>query len=150
MQIDIETTIDAAPADVFAIAADIGHWPDVISAIESIELLTPGAVGIGTRFRETRKMFGKSATEEMTVAEFAPPHRFVLTAHSHGTAYRTVHTLEPVGAGTRLRVLFEVTPTSLLARIMAPVGWLLLGTLKRQIAADLADMKRAAERRPHT
>ena len=149
MQIALETTIDAAPALVFAIAADIARWPDVISAIASIELLTAGPVGVGTRFRETRKMFGKSATEEMTVAEFAPPHRRVLTAHSHGTAYRVLHTFEPTGSGTRMRVVFEGTPTSLIARIMAPIGWLFLGTVKSQIAADLADIKREAERLPH-
>jgi len=147
MQVDLETTIHATPSGVFTIAADIARWPDFISAIDSVEVLTPGPVGVGTRFRETRKIFGSSATEDMTVAEFAPPHRFVLTAQNHGTAYRAEHTFEPTGDGTRMRLSFEGLPTSLLARLMTPIGLLFLGSVKRQLAADLADMRREAERR---
>ena len=70
----------AAPPDVvFATMADIARWPEFIGGIERVELLTDGPVRVGTRFRETRTMFGRSASEEMTVAELAPPHRFVLT-----------------------------------------------------------------------
>ena len=148
MRIGLETLIHAAPARVFALVADIARWPDFMSAIERLEVLTPGPVAVGTRFRETRTMFGRSASEEMTVAEFAPPHRLVLSAHNHGTAYRSEHIFEPAGEGTRLRMVFGGVPTSVLAKLMVPLGWLFLGAVKRQLAADLADLKREAERRP--
>ena len=76
-----------------------------------------------------------------------PPHRLVLTAYNHGTAYRAEHLFAPQGAGTNLTLTFAGLPQSLPARLFAPLGYLMLGALRRQLAADLADLAREAERR---
>jgi carbon monoxide dehydrogenase subunit G len=147
MQVAVEAFINAPPDAAFRTAADIADWPRFISAIDAIEVLSPGAVGVGTRFRETRAMFGRKATEEMTVAAIEPPRRLVLTARNHGTAYRAEHSLAPEGVGTRLTLTFEGRPVTLLARLLVPIGLLFMGTVKRQLESDLADLKREAERR---
>jgi len=147
MQMAVEATVNALPEVVFRTAADIAHWPKFVSAIQAVELLTPGPVAAGTRFRETRTMFGKAATEEMTVAEIEPPHRLLLTAFNHGTAYRVEHRFAAAGTGTRMTLVFEGRPLTLLARVLTPLGLLLQGAVKRQLASDLADLKREAERR---
>lgn len=147
MKIGIEALIEAPCETVFAAVADIPEWPQYISAIESIDMLSPGPVEAGTRFHETRVMFGRRATEEMTVAEISPPRRLVLTALDHGTAQRAEHLVEPLGPQTRLRLVFEGQPSTLLARLLAPLGSQFLGAVKRQLASDLADLQREAERR---
>jgi len=147
MQVGIEAVIEAPFATVFAAVADIPAWPQFISGIESVEMLIGGPVAAGMRFRETRVMFGRRATEEMMVAEIAPPRRLVLTALNHGAAYRVEHLLEPAGAHTRLRLVFEGRPVTLVARLLMPLGLLFRGAVKHQLAADLADLKREAERR---
>jgi carbon monoxide dehydrogenase subunit G len=147
MQIAVECSVEAPPDAAFSTAIDISGWPRFISGVQSVELLTPGTVAAGTRFRETRSMFGRQATEDMTVAQIEPPRRFLLTAFNHGTAYRAEHLFAPEAAGTRMTLVFEGRPSTLLARLFAPVGWLFLGTLKRQLERDLADLKREAERR---
>jgi uncharacterized protein YndB with AHSA1/START domain len=147
MQVRVQSVIAAPPETVFAVATEIARWPEFIAAIERVEVLTPGPVAVGTRFRETRTMFGRSATEEMTVAEIDPPLRLVLTAHNHGTAYRAEHLFAPQGAGTSLTLTFDGRPQSLPARLFAPIGYLMLGTVRRQLASDLADLGREAERR---
>ena len=149
MQIAVECFVETPPEVAFAAAVDISNWPRFISGIQSVALLTPGPVAVGTSFRETRIMFGRQATEEMTFAEIEPPHRFVLTAFNHGTAYRAAHLFAPEGAGTRMTLVFEGRPATLLSRLFAPLGWLFLGTLKRQLESDLADLKAEAERRHH-
>jgi hypothetical protein len=128
-------------------ATDVANWPRFISGIQSVELLTPGPVVVGARFRETRVMFGRQATEEMTFAEFEPPRRFVLAAFNHGTAYRAEHVFAPHGAGSHATLTFAGQPTTTLAQLTAPLGRLFLGTLKRQIEADLGNLRREAERR---
>ena len=147
MQIAVECFVETPPDVAFSAAIDISDWPRFISGVQSVELLTPGPVGAGTRFRETRSMFGRQATEDMTLAEIEPPRRFLLTAFNHGTAYRAENLFAPEGAGTRMTLVFEGRPATLLARLFAPLGWLFLGTLKRQLESDLADLKREAERR---
>ena len=147
MRMSVETLIDAPPHVVFAVLADIPAWPSVISAIAEVGLLTPGPVAVGTRFRETREMFGRKATEEMTVAEIEPPRRLVLTAFNHGTAYRGEHLLAAEGTGTRVTLAFEGRPITLEARLLMPLGLLFAGTVRRLLASDLADLGREAERR---
>lgn len=147
MQIGIDALVEAPPEVVFATVADIPAWPRYISSIERIEMLTPGPVAPGLHFREVRTMFGRQATEEMTVAELTPPLRLVLTAFNHGTAYRAEHLCEPQGRQTRLRLVFEGRPVTLLARLFTPLGLLFAGSVRRHLEADLADLKREAERR---
>lgn len=147
MRIAVEAVLDAPPRLVFAIVTDIAAWPEVISAVEAIEMLTPGPVAIGARFRERRAMFGRMATEEMTVAGMEVPRKLVLTAFNHGTAYRAEHLVVAQGTGTRVTLDFEGRPVTLAARLFIPLGLLFLGSMKRQLATDLADLKREAERR---
>ena len=127
---------------------DFPRWPQVIAAIERVDVLTDGPVGVGTRFRETRRMFGREATEEMTVAELTSPSRFVLTAYNHGTAYHAEHVLTAVEGGTRLKLVFDGTPKTVTARLLSPLGLMMRGTVMKQLSADLADIKRAAEASP--
>jgi len=147
MQIELETIVAAPPAAVFSTLADVDSWARFMSGVESVEILSPGAIGAGTRFRETRTMFGKTATEEMTVVEIEPPNRLLLAASNHGTQYRVEHKLAAAGAGTRLSLQFSGTPVTLLARIFAPLGLLFAGSVRKQIEKDLADLKREAEQR---
>lgn len=142
MQIAVKCFVEAPPDAAFSTAIDISNWPRFISGVQSVELLTPGPVAAGTRFRETRSMFGRQASEDMTLAQIEPPRRFLLTAFNHGTAYRAEHLFAPEAAGTRTTLVFEGQTATLLARLFTP-----LGTLKRQLELDLADLKREAQRR---
>jgi hypothetical protein len=147
VQIAVETVIDAPPAAVFAVAANIVVWPQFMSGIRNVEILTPGPIASGTRFRETRIMLGRTAAEEMTIAEFQSPNRLLLTAFNHGTDYTVDHTFTTAGRGTRLSLRFEGRPVTLLSRLLSPLGRLFAGSVRKQIEKDVADLKREAERR---
>lgn len=137
--------IDALPEIVFKVATDFANAPEHIQGIEKVELLTDGPVQVGTRFRETRKMFGKEATEEMTVTELIPPKRFTLETESCGCHYVCRHELIPDIAGTLFKLEIETQATSLMARLMSPLSKLMAGTMRKMIDADLEDLKRVAE-----
>jgi hypothetical protein len=147
MKIEIETDIAAPPAVVFATAIDIANWPIFLPAIEQVDMLTAGPIGVGTRFRETRTMFGRKAAEEMTVALIDPPHRFDLTAENHGTRYLGRHEVVPAPGGARLRLTFSGTAVTFGARLGMVLGFLFKGALRRQLRADFEALKAEAERR---
>ena len=94
MKFVVQETIAAPRPVAFAAASDVRGWPAMMSAIERTEILTREPVGAGTRFRETRRIHGKLASEVMTLAEFDPPERFVVTAFNHGARYRIEHVFE--------------------------------------------------------
>lgn len=147
MRMEVSRQIAAPPEHVFALASDFAHAADHVQAIERVELLTPPPVGVGTRFRETRKVFGRSATEELAVTEFEPPRRYVVGCDSHGCRYRSEFLFTPRGGGTEVRLTFEAQPLNLIARIM---GFLMRPLVKKVVAEcakDLDDIAAAAESR---
>ena len=147
MKIDVEADIAAPPEVVYTVVTDIAHWQDFIRAIERLEILNSGPIAVGTKFRETRVMLGRSATEEMTVATLDPPRRFDLTAENHRTRYRARHDIEPLPGGTRLHLTFEGTAVTLGAKLGMAIGFLFKGAVKKQLQSDFADIKAEAERR---
>lgn len=137
--------IAAPQARVFEIAADLPGAPDRIAGIESVELLTDGPFRVGTRWRESRRMMGKLATAEMEISACDPPRSYTAEAESCGCHYVSTLTFEPEGESTIATFSFEGRPTTLLARMMTPLQGLMAGSLRKMIAGDLADLRRAAE-----
>ncbi len=145
MELEITENIVASPERVFALVSDVARWPEFISAIQRVEILAPGPLTCGTRFRETRKMFGRESTEEMIVETIDAPKLLRLTAQNHGTAYVADHIVEQAGDVVRLTLRFEGQPTTLMARLLFLPGLVMLRSVRRQLEADLRDIKRAAE-----
>ncbi len=143
--VTVQKTIRAAPERVFAISTDLENLAERVSGIESVEVLTEGPMREGTRWRETRTMLGKQATEEMWVTRFEPPRSLVVEAESHGAHYRTEFRFEPEGLGTRVTMVFGARPLTLAARIFSVIGVLAMGSIRKTLERDLDDVKRAAE-----
>jgi len=138
-------TIHAAPEAVFALFTDFEHAAGRIKGIKKIEVLTPGPVGPGTRFRETRVVFNRQATEEMEITRFEPGRGYEILCRSCGGEYRMRFDFHPEGLGTRVTAAVQYRAVSLLARLMAPLGWLMQGMLKKCLQADIDSLKQVAE-----
>ncbi|MBI5852360.1 MAG: SRPBCC family protein [Planctomycetes bacterium] len=145
MKFQVVESIARPPAEVFAAATDFAGAPKRISGILRVEMLTDGPVGVGTRFKETRKMFGKEATEEMTVVEFDPGRRYVLGAMSCGCRYRTEIRVEPAGGGSRIAMEFAGEPLTLLGKVMSFLMRPMFKSAAKLCAKDLADLRTALE-----
>jgi uncharacterized membrane protein len=139
----------AAPVPrVFALATDLVQMPQRIADIKRVEVLTPGPVGVGTRFRETRMMFGKEATEEMSFSVFEPDRAYTITCQSCGAVYVSAFEFVHEAGGTRVDMCFDARPVTLMARVMAPLAFFARGMVRRCVQRDLEALKRAAEGSP--
>ena len=136
----------AAPIEtVFDRAADFPNAASTIEAITKMEMLTEGPIGVGTRFRETRVMFGREATEEMEIVEFDRPRGYRLHAESHGSRYLSGLSFEETAGGTRVTMHFEGTPLTLMAKIMSFMMKPMMKKMVSICAKDLEDLKNAVE-----
>jgi carbon monoxide dehydrogenase subunit G len=143
--VTITRTLPAPPERVFELLTDLDRACERIRAITKLEKLVPGPTRVGTRWRETRVMFGKEATEVMWVTVLEPPRRFETEAESHGCRYHTVYTLAPEGAGsTQVTFTFEAEARSLGAKLMAPLFLVFMGQVRKALDADFDDLERAA------
>jgi len=94
-QVTVERRVAAPAGRVWEALTDIEGSPRVISGIEHVEMLSEAPFGVGTRWRETRRVFGKEAIEEMYVTACEPPERYVVEADSRGVHYTSEFTLTP-------------------------------------------------------
>ncbi|WP_420709269.1 SRPBCC family protein [Streptomyces sp. AS58] len=145
----VERRIAAGRLPVWEALTDLGDMERVLSGVTKIEVLTEGAFGVGTRWRETRRMFGQEATEELWVTACEPPERYVVEAESHGSHYVSEWQLRADGPlTTTVRMTFGASPTrastGLLARIMGGVG---ARAVRKAIVKDLDDLAAAVEGR---
>ena len=143
--VEVGTTIAAPPERVFEVATDLANLPQTMSGIDSVEVLSDGPFGEGARWRETRTLYGKQATEEMWVTGFDPPRSYVVEAESHGAHYRTEITFAAEGDGTRVTFVFGARPLSFFARLFSVFGGLMMKSVGKALEQDLGDLKRAAE-----
>lgn len=137
--------ISAPRSRVFAVFTDFAAAADRIAGIKSLELLTDGPIGAGTRFRETREIFGKEATEEMEITVYEPDRHYRVEAESHGCKYLTTFEFEEVDGATDVTMVFEGIAESWVAKLMTPLAWMMSGATRKLIEADLDDLQKHCE-----
>ena len=137
----VSTVIAAEPSVVFEACADFAKAPERVEGILNCEVLTDGPIGQGTRFRETRIMFGKEASEEMEVTQFERGKSYTVEAESCGAHYTTKFDFQPENGATRVTMEWHARPVTLMAKLMQPLGWLMSGFLRKCIEKDLESIK---------
>lgn len=132
----------ASPDCVWAVAADFANAAGRIAAITKVEIVTPGPIGSGTRFREWR---GRQCAD-MEVVAWSPPRSYSLRGYAMGTEFTSEIRCVPDGSGTRLEMAVSVRPKTLGARILTPLISLTSKMMVKACAKDLGDIATAAER----
>ena len=147
MEVTCSRHINAPTETVWALITDLEAFPRTVSGIESVERLDDGSgFGPGTIWRETRIMFGRTATEDMRVTAFEPGHSYVVEASSHGAEYRTSQRVEPDVDGSLLTMTFSGKATGTMAKVMsATIGRFFVKATRKVFEQDLADIEFAAE-----
>src|SRR5262245_38034032 len=86
----------AAPVEkVFRQFTDIEHGAGRVSGIKHVEMLTPGVVHLGTRWRETRDVLGRSDDAEMEITAFERNRMYTISHHKAGVRIDTSFWFEP-------------------------------------------------------
>lgn len=142
--------VDAAAPDVWRVVTDLGAADRVLTAVRSIERLDAGeGFGVGTRWRETRVMFGREATAEMEVVDVDPGRAYTVVSEDRGTRYRSTVTVDAIDdRRSRVEMTFGGEAAGTVGRILAAtVGRLFAGSTRKALRQDLDEIAAAAERR---
>ena len=145
MNLTLKKSVNAPIDKVFNVFSDFSTAAERVKGIESVEILTDGPIAKGTRFTETRIMFGKSSTEEMEITEFELNKRYTVEADSCGAHFQTEFRFEPNGVTTNVEMEMNTRNVTLLAKLMSPLGFLMAGTMKKMIETDMDQLKSYCE-----
>lgn len=141
----VSTSVRASQERTFELLSDFANAPTRIRGITRVEVVTPGPVRPGTRFRETRRMFKREATVEMEILSIDPPRSYVVGCDTCGSRYRTEFDVAANDSGATISATFNVEPISFFAKLMSPLMRPMLKACARACEEDLADIKRALE-----
>ena len=131
----------APPDRMWAVASDFAHAAGRIKAITKVEIMTPGPVGAGTRFREWR---GRQMVD-MEVSAWSPPRSYSLRGYAVETEFASEIRCVPDGSGTQLEMEVHVRPQTFVAKLLSPLISLMSSVMVKSCTKDLGDIAAAGE-----
>lgn len=147
MNVKVEQPIHATREKIWQVIADIDHAVNNINAIEKVEILERPPEGLkGLKWRETRTLFGKTATEVMWITEAVENQYYKTRAESHGAVYISTLSISGTGNNCTLTMEFESRAQSLGGKLLAAIfGRMFKNATKKAFIQDLGDIKKVAE-----
>ena len=127
--------------DVFAFLADFENVPKWNYAIVQTTKVSPGPVGVGTTYRQTRSVPRRSE-EGFEVTGFEPARRLEIEGRIGPFRARISYLLDPAGSGTRLRNAVDLASSGL-STLVAPLA---TSRVKKAVAGNLDTLKQLLEK----
>lgn len=134
--------VQAPVARVFDVIAHIENFQKAVPGIVGVEFLSETRSGVGTRFRETRRMGKREAACDLEVIEYEPEQHIRVVSKAGGTVWDTVFRVASKGDGTELSMVMDDKPYKLLARLFTP---LIRPMVRKAVEKDMDDVKRYCE-----
>ncbi len=147
MELSVFVEIEKPLEDVWKAIIDFENCSNYIESIVDLEIINqPKDTLIGFKWKETRIMFGKKATEIMWITDYIENEYYQTRAENHGTIYKSKLSVEPVGKNTKLTMSFSGEAQSFFVKILSLcMGFMMKGSMKKAIAKDLNDIKNHLE-----
>jgi Polyketide cyclase / dehydrase and lipid transport len=141
IRIEGEIVIDRPVDEVFDFVADARNELRYNPRMLRAEKLTPGPIGLGTRFRDEIRSMGRPAEITIEVIGYERPRRLTNSIHMSTMDVRGGLTFDPVPPGTRMRWAWELTPRGVF-KLMTPV---IAGIGRRMEQRGWASLKHVME-----
>jgi uncharacterized membrane protein len=142
----VSRTVNAPAGAIWDVVTNLANSPAVLTQVASVEVLSQGDFGVGTRWRETRTMFGNEAAVEMEVAAVDPGRWYDVVAEDRSATYRSRIELSERDSATVVTMTFSAEGRGKAGRLLgALTGPLTRGATEKLLSQDLADIAAAAE-----
>ncbi len=147
----VSSLVKAPVERVFELFTDIEHAAERVSGIKKIEVMSTGPFNLGYRWIETREVMGRLDDAAMEISAFERNRSYTITHHKggvwgEGVRIDAIFTFEPVPAGTRVSIEFELHPEQLPPGTLLPLEWAIGGKVRHVLSDDLDDLKTAVEK----
>jgi len=142
INLDLGTLIDKPVKDVFAFITNPANMAKWNSAVVSMEQITPGAVGLGTKFKSVGEMLGRRIEGEMQVIAFEPDSKYGFQMNAGPVQVNVTLGFKTVGTGTKLSLNAQGNPGGLFKLAEG----VMQGRVKSMMEENLARLKSVLEK----
>jgi uncharacterized protein YndB with AHSA1/START domain len=139
----IEESVEIkCPADkVFSYVTDAKSWPKWHSAMLEAEQTSPGQIGMETTFRGANRVMGRRMEWTSTVTEHEPNKMWGENITSGSTQIKEHLTFDPVEAGTKFTLVYEMQVGGFL-KLFSPM---VVNAERKQTKGNLSKLKSILE-----
>ncbi len=142
INLDLGTLIDRPVKDVFAFVTNPNNMSKWNTAVVSLEQITPGAVGMGTKFKNVGEMLGRRIEGEMQVVAFEPDSKYGFQMNAGPMQVNVTLSFKTVGTGTKLALNAQGNP----AGVFKLAEGVMQGRVKAMMEENLARLKSVLEK----
>ena len=148
MQITVDIEIASSKEKVWATIIDIENCASFIASIVDLQILNkPEDSLVGLKWKETRVMFGKEASETMWITDSVEKKYYRTRAESHGSVYITKLSLSAFKGKTILTMSFSAEAQTTFVKILSLImGMVITSSMKKALRKDLEDIKKQVEK----
>ena len=141
INLEFGTLVDKPIKDVFTFVSNPNNMSKWNSAVVSIQQVTPGAVGVGTKFKTVGEMMGRRIEGEMQVQNFEPDSKCGFQLQAGPMKMNLTMSFKTVGTGTKLNLHVEGNP----AGVFKLAEGMMVGQVKSLMEGNLTKLKSVLE-----
>jgi carbon monoxide dehydrogenase subunit G len=141
INLELGTLIDRPIKDVFTFVSNPNNMSKWNSAVVSIQQVTPGAVGVGTKFKTIGEAMGRRLEGEMHVQTFEPDTKCGFQLQAGPMQMNLTMSFKTVGTGTKLNLNVQGNP----AGVFKLAEGLMTGQVKSLMEGNLTKLKSVLE-----
>ncbi len=142
INLDLGVLIDKPVKEVFAFVTNPNNMSKWNTAVISLEQITPGAVGMGTKFKNVGEMLGRRIEGEMQVITFEPDSKYGFQMNAGPMQVNVNLSFKTVGTGTKLNLNAQGNP----AGVFKLAEGVMQGRVKAMMEENLSRLKSVLEK----
>ena len=142
INLDLSTLIDRPVKEVFLFVANPNNMSKWNSAVVSVQQITPGPVGVGTKFKSIGEALGRRIEGEVEVTAYEPDTKSGFQMNAGPIQVNVTLTFKTVGTGTKLNLNAQGKP----AGVFKLAEGVMSGQVKSMMEANLARLRSVLEK----
>ena len=140
-RIEESIAIRCPVGEVFALTTDAARWCTWHTAIPEAEQTSGGPVGVGTTFRGTTRLMGRSMPWTATATQYKVNEKFGKNIDSGSVVIEQHNTYTPTPEGTMFSMVYDMRFSGGM-RVLSP---LIVRSMRREMKNSLMKMKQILE-----
>ena len=142
INVDLGTLVDKPIKDVFEFVSNPNNMSKWNSAVVSLEQITPGDVGVGTKFKSVGELMGRKIEGEMQITAYEPDTQCGFQVNAGPMQINLTLSFKTVGTGTKISLNAQGNP----AGFFKIAEGVMSGRIKSMMEENLERLKSVLEK----